>query len=157
MRNSLLFFIFLVSLSFASCFFISSSGGTPVSTYNSQIEEVPSSLRFLFSGEKANVHVSGLGDYYAQFGDRGEVLEAGIGSYPKASLEISLSKNTLNRINSGQLGLDKAVRTKQLVFKSNNLACSAKLQVALSFINLGGIWDDIFGPGIDRLFSFLPF
>ncbi len=156
MKNSLFLFLFIVSVSFASNFFISSSGGTYLSAYNAQVVEVPPPLRFLWSGEKANVHVSGLGTYGARFGDKGDVLEIGKGEYPDAALEISLSRDTLGRINSGELTLDEAVRGKQLVFRSNNIVAAAKLQVAMSFVNLGGVWDDIFGPGIDRMFSFLP-
>ena len=157
MKSSLISIIFLISLSFASTFFISSSGGTSISYYNSQIEEVPPPLRFLLSGETANINILGLGNYYASFGDKGEVLEISPGSTPTATLEITLNKNTLSRLNSHSLNYDSAIRSKLLVFKSTNLLPEIKLQIAMSFIHLGGIWDSIFGPGTDKMYSALPF
>ena len=156
MKNSA-FLLILVSFSFASAFFISSSGGAYTYVYNAQIEEIPSPLRFLFSGEKANVHVSGLGEYYTAFGDRGEAIDFGEGNCPEAGLEITLNKKTLSRINSGELSLDDAVRTKQLILKSNNLSSMMKLQIALGFINAGGIWENTVSPPLEKLVSFLPF
>jgi len=156
MKSSLLSIIFLLSLSFASTFFISSSGGSSITGYNSQIEEVPPPLRFLLSGETANINILGLGNYYASFGDKGEVLEISPGSTPAATLEITLSKNTLGRLNSNSLDYDSAVRSKLLVIASNSLLPEIKLQIAMSFIHLGGIWDSIFGPGTDKMYGALP-
>jgi|GEM_PF-3239481 len=156
MKNSLISIIFLISLSFAGTFFISSSGGSSITAYNSQIEEVPPPLRFLLSGETANINVIGIGEHYATFGDKGEVIELGQGSSPAASLEITLSKNTLGRLNSNSLDYDSAVRSKLLVFRSNSLLPEIKLQIAMSFIHLGGIWDSIFGPGTDKMYGALP-
>ena len=156
MKSSLISIIFLISFSFASTFFISSSGGTFISYYNSQIEEVPPPLRFLLSGETANLNILGLGNYYASFGDKGEVLEIGPGNSPTATLEITLSKTTLGRLNSNSLDYDSAIRSKLLVFKSTNLLPEIKLQIAMSFIHLGGIWDSLFGPGITSMYGALP-
>ena len=157
MRNSLFFFLFIVSFSFASTFFISSSGATAPSVYNAQIEDVSPPLRFLWSGEKANVHVSGLGTYHIEFGDKGEVLKIAKGECPDSTLKISLSKNTLAQINSKEITLAEAVHRKQLSFKSNTVPTELKLQTALGFITAGGTWNNIFGPKIDKLFSLLPF
>lgn len=156
MKSSLFSIIFLLSLSFAGTFFISSGGGTNIAYYNSQIEEVPPPLRFLWSGETANINVIGLGTYYATFGDSGEVLELSSGNSNEATLQITLNKNTLSRLNSDSLDYDSAVRSKLLVFESKTLPTEIKLQIAMSFIHLGGIWDSIFGPGTDKMYNALP-
>jgi hypothetical protein len=151
MRRSL-FLLLAFSFCFSSSFFVASSGSmeSRASAYNSRLEEVPPPLRFLFSGESANIHVSGLGDYYAEFGDRGEVTLVEGGARQDASLEVSTDTRTVDLLNSGKITLDDAVREKLLAFRDRNLIVAVKMQIALSFVHLGGVWDGIFGPGMDR-------
>ena len=159
MRNALLL-LFLVSFSFSANFFLSPYGDSleaRASVYNSRIEEVPPPLRFLWSGENANVRVSGLGDFYVEFGDRGEIKRIKRGPGQTASLEITLSQATLRELDSGKLSLDSAVRGNRMVFREKNLIVLLKLQIAMGFVNAGGAWDGTIGSGLDRLFSALPF
>ena len=160
MSRGLVFLLFFISISFSSNFFLSPSGDSleaRASIYNSRIDEVPPPLRFLWSGETANVRVSGLGDFHAEFGDRGDIKRIGQGPKPSASLEITLSQSTLKELDSGKISLDSAVRNNKLAFRDGNPIVFLKLQIAMGFINAGGVWDGLFGPGIDRLFSALPF
>ncbi|MBD3390014.1 hypothetical protein GF415_03615 [Candidatus Micrarchaeota archaeon] len=159
MGKSSLFLVFIVSLGFAQGFFVSSDGSYEVqkAVYNSRISDAPSTLRFLFSGERANLEVSGVGDFRVLFGDRGEVLEILPGSWEKPSLEIGLGKSTLVALNSGQLDLEDAVEYGMLQLTARNIIVLVKLQIAQGFISAGGAWGSFFGPGLDRLFSSLPF
>lgn len=159
MKRSSLFLVLLVSLGFAQGFFVSDDGsyGVQKAVYNSRISEVPSTLRFLFSGERANVVVSGVGEFRVLFGDRGEVLEILPGSWEEPSLEIGLGKSTLVALNSGQLGLEEAVDKGMVRLAARNIIVLVKLQIAQGFISAGGGWNSFFEPGLGRLFSSLPF
>ncbi|MFP3949971.1 MAG: hypothetical protein ACLFUZ_02645 [Candidatus Micrarchaeia archaeon] len=159
MKMGSLFLVLIVSLGFAQGFFISSDGSYEVqkAVYNSRISEVPSALRFLFSGEKANVVVSGIGEFRVLFGDRGEVLEILPGSWEHPSLDIELGKSTLVALNSGQLGLEDAVEKGMVQLTDRNIIVLVKLQIARGFISIGATWESFFWPGLGRLFSSLPF
>ena len=110
-------------------------------------------MRFLWSGEGANLRVSGLGDYYAEFSDRGEVVHIETGVRSSASLEMSMDKRTVDMLNSGKFDLDYAVRNDLIEFQDKNLVVAVKLQIALSFVHMGEVWDGVFGPGVDNLAS----
>lgn len=109
------------------------------SSYNSGISKVPSALRFLFSGEKATISVSGWKTFRVKFGDRGEVEEITEGSWSIPSLEMRMSAGTLEELaRSPPSALEEAVLDGRVVIRDGNPVAFAKLRMATLWMEASG-------------------
>lgn len=92
----------------------------------------------LFTDERMNVHVKGMGDGWVVLKD-GEVDDYGVGKLKDPTMDVYTNTSTVSQIYSGELSINKALKEDMITMEGIGFFNSLKV----------GIYDfffDIFGP-----------